>query len=113
MRKIKLAFGPVDTCLTKGDWKADSRIEQLVIVSEVVHAPVEAVHIQPKLLEKALSKSDFIIIAVRRLHRYAQNLRIQRNHRSRTGEQNVFEIWSLKNPVVRRMQHQVSRWEIS
>ena len=50
---------------------------------------------------------------MRRFYGQAQNFGIQGRDFGGTGQQNVFEVGSLKNPVIGCMQHEIGRMEIA
>ena len=62
--KIDLGFRTVDAGLRKSNWKADGRIEQLIVVGIVIYAAPKGIYVQAELPEKALGKTCFVIIAL-------------------------------------------------
>ena len=75
----------------ESDRKADGGIKQLIVVGIIVHVAAEIVGFQPDFAEESFGQAHFEIIALRKAGPEAEDIRIERFDRGRTGEQDILE----------------------
>src|SRR3984957_6272883 len=113
VRQFELGFRAVDNGFPKCDRKTDGSAENLIVVGKIVDITPEVICIEAQLVEEALGRAKFEIVAVRRLDRQTQNIGIQNGYRGRTGEKNIFKGRSLKDAIVGSMNHEICRRKIT
>src|ERR1019366_3192303 len=75
--EFEFAFRAVDDGFTKRYGKTDGGVEDLVVVGVVVDVAAEIVSIETELVEKAFGGAEFEVVAVGRLNREAQDIRVE------------------------------------
>src|ERR1700722_26056 len=88
---LELPFRAVDDRFPKCDRKADGRIEDLVVIGEVIYVTTEVVGVQADLAEETFGGADFEVVAVGGLDWQSQHAGVQRAHCHRAGKKNIFE----------------------
>ena len=95
-----LGFRAVDLGFLECDRKTDGGVLDLVVVRVIVNVAQVIIDVRAQVVSECLGNSGFVVVALGRQDRQAQEIRVDGGHFKRTGEQDVFTRRGLKHAVV-------------
>src|SRR5580704_10486484 len=68
-RDLNLSFRPIDHCLVECNRKADGRVQNLIVIREVIRISPVVVDVNTNLTEERLASTDLEVVSLRGLDR--------------------------------------------